>query len=40
MIKRRTFVAGTAAALTLPSIAFGQSGQIRLVVVRVRLAAP
>jgi tripartite-type tricarboxylate transporter receptor subunit TctC len=32
MIRRRSFVAGTAAALTLPSIAFGQSGQIRLVV--------
>jgi len=32
MIQRRSFVAGTAAALTLPSIAFGQSGQIRLVV--------
>ena len=31
-INRRSFVAGTTAALTLPTLAFGQSGQLRLVV--------
>src|SRR5882757_4132941 len=32
MVNRRTFVVGSVAALTLPTFAFGQSGQIRLVV--------